>query len=124
MGKGSTLLWIALIALLAFGTTGLATQDAKKPAKITKDQCLECHGPFEKVIQANAKFKVSEEETVNPHKYVPHDSQDAPECTECHLVPHAIPLQDKSAVEKPKDVDFCYAGCHHMRNFQPCNTCH
>lgn len=124
MAKGPALFLVALVILFAFGTIGLATQDIKRPERITKDQCLACHGPFEKVIQGGAKFKISEEEIINPHKYVPHDSQEAPECTECHIVPHAIPLQDKSTVEKPRDVDFCYGGCHHMRNFQPCQTCH
>jgi hypothetical protein len=123
MGKGSALFLVALVVLLAFGTLGLATQEPKKAEKINKDQCLACHGPFEKVIQGGVKFKVTEEETVNPHKYVPHDGQEAPECTECHL-PHPIPPKDKSEVERPKNVDFCFEGCHHMRNFQPCKTCH
>jgi hypothetical protein len=123
MGKGSTLFLIASVMLLAFGTIGLATQDSKTPAKINKDLCLGCHGPFDKVIQADAKYKVSEEETVNPHKYVPHDGKEVPECTECHT-PHAIPPKDKSEVAKPNNVEFCFSGCHHMKNFQPCKTCH
>ena len=124
MRKRSTLFLVAATALLIFGTVGLATQEAKTPAKMNKTACLGCHGSFEKLIQKNVKFKLSEEESVNPHKYVPHDGEEVPECTECHFVPHTIPLTDKSTVEKPKDVSFCFNGCHHMRNFQPCKTCH
>ncbi len=123
MRKRSSLPLIALILCLVFGTLGLATQQAAKPEKMNKDQCLACHGPFEKVIALNLKFKVSEEETVNPHKYVPHDGKDAPECTECHT-PHAIPPPEKAQIIRPNNVDFCYEGCHHMKNFQPCTTCH
>jgi hypothetical protein len=123
MGKGSTLFLVALVALLVFGTLGLATQEPKQPAKVNKDLCLGCHGPFDKVIAKGVKFKISEEEAVNPHKYVPHDGEEVPECTECHI-PHAIPLKDKSTVVKPKNVEFCFASCHHMKNFQPCKTCH
>jgi hypothetical protein len=123
MGKSFTRFSGVLTAALVFGILCFAAQEPKPPAKISKDQCLMCHGPFEKVIEKNVKFKFSEEETINPHRYIPHDSQEAPECTECHT-PHTIPLQDKSTVVKPNNVEFCLASCHHMRNFQPCTACH
>jgi len=124
MQKRFPLFLVALLALIVFAGLALATQGAKKPAgKLGKDQCLACHGSFEKLVKAEAKFKMPAGETVNPHKYIPHDSTDVPECTECHIA-HTIPLQDKSAVEKPKDVQFCYDGCHHMKNLQSCKTCH
>jgi hypothetical protein len=124
MQKRFPLLAVALIALMIFAGLALATQEAGKPdAKMDKTKCLACHGPFEKLVKADIKFKTPADETVNPHKYVPHDSQDAPECTECH-VPHQIPPPDKAAVQKPKDVQFCYDSCHHMKNLQSCKSCH
>ena len=123
MGKGFALFSGVLVVLLVFGSAEFAAQEPKPPEKMTKDLCLTCHGPFEKVIEKNVKFKFSEEETINPHRYIPHDGQEALECTECHL-PHKIPLEDKSTVVKPNNVEFCLASCHHMRNFQPCTACH
>ena len=124
MQKRFPLVVIALSVLVILAGLGMAAQDAKAPAaKMDKTMCLGCHGPFDKLVKAEAKFKTPAEETVNPHKYVPHDSEDAPECTECHT-PHTIPLEDKSKVEKPKDVQFCYDSCHHMKNLQSCKTCH
>jgi hypothetical protein len=123
MGKGFALFSGVLAVLLVFGSVEFAAQESKPPEKITKEQCLACHGPFEKVIEKNVKFKFSEEETINPHRYIPHDSEEAPECTECH-VPHTLPPPDKSAIVKPNNVEFCLASCHHMRNFQPCTACH
>jgi|WetSurSiteA1Bulk_404760.scaffolds.fasta_scaffold47793_2 hypothetical protein len=125
MQKRFSLSFIALVVLAVFGSIALATQEAKKPAeKITKDMCLGCHGPYEKIIKATENFKTPNGDASTPHRYVPHDSKDIPECTECH-VPHGLtPLPEKSTVEKPKDVQFCYDGCHHMRNLQSCKNCH
>jgi hypothetical protein len=123
MGKGFALFSCVLALLLFFGSVEFAAQEPQPPEKINKDQCLMCHGPFDKIIEKNIKFKFSEEETINPHRYIPHDGQEAPECTECHT-PHKIPLEDKSTVVRPNNVEFCLASCHHMRNFQPCTACH
>jgi hypothetical protein len=122
MEKRSFLLLFVLIALLVFGGLALATQE-KADSKIDKEKCLGCHGPYEKIIKATAEWKAPSGETLSPHRYVPHDSQDIPQCTECHTQ-HEIPLKDKSAVVKPQDVQFCFEGCHHMRNLQPCKNCH
>lgn len=88
--------------------------------------CLGCHGgSFDKLIASNAVFKTKNDETVNPHRYVPHDKQDAasiPECTSCHT-PHpfvAKPEVDLSDV----NVDYCFDQCHHQLNFTPCIACH
>ncbi len=125
MEKKYPLFLVALILLIFFGSFALATQEAKKPdAKVNKDQCLACHGPYEKIIKATAEWKAPSGETVTPHQYVPHaEKTEIPECTECHT-PHAIPLEDKASVVKPKEVEFCYAACHHVHNLQACNNCH
>jgi predicted CXXCH cytochrome family protein len=89
-----------------------------------KDVCLGCHGPFDKLIASGASFTMPDGTKVNPHRYVPHDKQDASavtDCTDCHK-PHPIPLTSKEGLPKP-DVEACYS-CHHMQNFKLCNTCH
>jgi hypothetical protein len=124
MQKRVSISFIASVVLAVCGSFALATQEAKQPAsKVTKEQCLACHGPYEKIAKATENFKTPNEETTTPHKYIPHDSTDIPECTECHIA-HTIPLQDKSTVVKPKDLGFCYDSCHHMKNLQPCKSCH
>jgi hypothetical protein len=101
-----------------------AMQESGKPPKVNNEQCLECHGPYEKLIKATSQWKTPGGETVTPHQYVPHATKaEIPKCTECHT-PHVIPLQDKASVIKPKDVDYCYSVCHHMRNLQKCQDCH
>jgi len=122
MEKKSFLFLCALMVLLIFGGLALATQE-KTDSKIDKEKCLGCHGPYEKIINATAEWKAPSGETLSPHRYVPHDNQDIPQCTECHTQ-HEIPLKDKSTVVKPQDVQFCFEGCHHMRNLQPCKNCH
>jgi hypothetical protein len=121
MGKRSIL--AAVILLLVFGGIAPATQDAKNSEKTDKDKCLACHGPFEKIAKATESWEAPSGEKTTPHRYVAHDTKDIPECTECH-VPHPIPLQDKSTLVKSRGVEFCYSGCHHARNLQPCKSCH
>jgi hypothetical protein len=116
---------IAFVALIFFGSLALATQEAKKPPeKMDKEKCLSCHGPYEKIAKATENFKTPSEEVSTPHRYVPHDGTEIPQCTECHIQHKLDPLPEKSTVDKPKDLDFCYNGCHHMRNLQPCKNCH
>ena len=107
-----------LALFLAFGALGLGLQ-----SNTPKDQCLTCHGPFEKLAKDTAGFKVPSGETGTPHRYVPHDTKEIPECTECH-VPHPVPLEDPTKVEKPEGVKWCYSGCHHTSDLQPCKSCH
>ena len=121
---------IVLASSLILGTyllaaTSSVSQAAKQvDGKIDKDKCLACHGPYDKLIQNSVKFKTAEGETIVPHQYVPHEEKtDIPQCTECHT-PHTIPLEEKSTVVIPKDVNWCYATCHHRNNFQPCGNCH
>jgi hypothetical protein len=130
MKKSFSMFLVALSSTLLFGIFALATgegpQDnaAKPKAKSVVQKCLGCHGPYDKIAAATAKFKASSGETVTPHQYVPHEEKkDIPECTECHK-PHEIPLKDKSAVAQSANVDWCYTSCHHANNLQPCSDCH
>ena len=89
----------------------------------SKNACLGCHGPFEKIIAGTADYKMQsgdQEIKSNPHRYVPHDSKDIPECSYCHD-PHPVPLTSREGLAKPK-ATWCY-GCHHARVLQ-CGTCH
>jgi hypothetical protein len=117
---------LILVLILAFGMSTLAISGAEqeKP-KIKKEQCLGCHGSYDKLAEKTSDWKAPSGETTTPHRYVPHEEKtDIPECTECHT-PHIIPLQDKSAVVKPKDIGFCFnPSCHHMQNLKPCKECH
>jgi Zn finger protein HypA/HybF involved in hydrogenase expression len=128
MEKRSFLMAGALILVFAaFAlTTDTMAQEAAKQAETDEvtQKCLACHGPYDKLAQATADYTAPSGETVTPHQYVPHEEKkDIPKCTECHK-PHEIPLQDKSTVVKPGNIDFCYAYCHHAQNLQPCSNCH
>lgn len=83
--------------------------------------CLGCHGPFDKLINAQIEFTTSGDETLNPHRFVPHDSKNVPQCTKCH-VPHPIPLKSTDTVPEA-NVEWCFS-CHHQWTFTPCKECH
>jgi predicted CXXCH cytochrome family protein len=96
---------------------------APKAKVISKADCLVCHGSYEKIIAATADYKMlsgDREITSNPHRYVPHDSKDIPECSYCHE-PHPVPLSSKEGLPKPKTT-WCY-GCHHKKELT-CGNCH
>jgi predicted CXXCH cytochrome family protein len=118
-------IFLFLIALAAMtGFNVLVSEAAPASAKVNKDVCLGCHGPFDKLTTAPKTFTDESGDKINPHRYVPHNKQDAksvPECTNCHT-PHPVPLQEKKDVTKP-GIDSCY-GCHHMRDFSDCKSCH
>ncbi len=82
--------------------------------------CLACHGPFEKLVAATADYAWPNGEKTSPHRYLPHDSKDIPECSNCHK-PHPVPLVSTEELPKPS-VQWCYK-CHHRRVLQ-CGTCH
>jgi len=115
---------LSLILAMAFGVLHTGA-DAQEKEKIKKEQCLGCHGSYDKLAEKTANYKADSGETLSPHRYIPHEEKtNIPECTECHT-PHSIPLTDKSTVVKPKDLGFCHqTGCHHMPNFQACKSCH
>ena len=92
-------------------------------ANTTPAGCLECHGPFEKLASAPPHFVAPSGEKINPHRYVPHDLKEIPECVSCHKPHSATPNADElSALPKP-NVETCFE-CHHERNFENCQKCH
>jgi len=86
-----------------------------------ENDCLSCHGPFEQLASAQPNFAVSESSKINPHRYVPHDSKEIPDCTVCHET-HPVPPAEP--VKKPTSVGWCYNTCHHLYDFTACTECH
>jgi hypothetical protein len=104
-----------------------APQATAAPTAASKEACLNCHGPFDKLATANAKYLASSGEKINPHRFVPHDSKDAkaiPGCSNCHETHPLPPKAAAIAAALPKaDVQWCYT-CHHKNNFVSCKECH
>jgi len=122
-------LFFSLLAGVACLLPSAVSQDEAKDAPKAEKQtvaqkCLACHGSFDTLAEKTVNFKAPSGETTTPHRYVPHaDKTDIPECIECH-VPHPIPLEDKSDVVTRDNLSYCYQGCHHPSNLQPCKNCH
>jgi hypothetical protein len=120
---------VPLILALASGLVGCAdsrpaTRAAAAPAA---GDCLDCHGPYDKLIEISARYVAPSGEKTSPHRYVPHDSKlekDIPECTRCHSAHPLSPLPARSSMDLSKvGVEWCYT-CHHERNFTSCKECH
>lgn len=109
--------WAFILALLMLN--GSLPAAAAEAASST-EECLKCHGPFDKIAAATANYPMPSGEKTTPHRYVPHKSKDIPECANCHK-PHPLPLTSKAEVPKP-ETDYCYK-CHHAEVLQ-CGTCH
>ena len=86
----------------------------------SKDTCLSCHGPFDKLAASTADYAMPSGEKKSPHYYVPHKSKHIPECSNCHK-PHPVPLVSKEGLPKA-GTDYCYT-CHHKGGLE-CGTCH
>ena len=128
MNKQSRILYIctAILALTLLLSGSLPAQTS------SKDACLGCHGPLEKLNAATAGYEMQsgdEKIKTSPHLYVPHHvkdssvprkSADIVECTNCHK-PHPVPLTSKEGLAKA-EAKWCY-GCHHAGVLQ-CGTCH
>lgn len=113
---------LPILALTLFLSGSSPATSASTAAGSPKDVCLGCHGPFDELTSATANYTmpVGGEKT-SPHRYVPHDSKDIPECNYCHK-PHPVPLTSKEEVPKP-NPQWCYT-CHHKRVVKACGTCH
>ncbi len=97
-------------------------------APVSSDTCLACHGPYDKVVQASAKYTTVDGAPVNPHTTIdisadnPHSTgKGTPDCGKCHQS-HPVPLASPADVPAPK-LDYCFS-CHHEHNFTPCKQCH
>jgi hypothetical protein len=119
------LICVGLVGTFALQQKALAQDAARQEEKQTVAQkCLACHGSFDKLAEKTASYKAPSGETTTPHRYVPHaEKKDIPECIECHI-PHPTPLEDKSKIVIPDKLNYCYSGCHHASNLQPCKNCH
>ena len=116
-----TCAFLLALALLLSGPSPAAT--TAKASVSSKDACLKCHGPYDKLISATSDYLMQDGDKQikrSPHGYLPHDSKDIPECSECHQ-PHPVPLTSKEGLPKA-DVKWCYM-CHHTGDLQ-CGTCH
>ena len=113
----TSILALTLLLMGASPATAASTE-----AGCSKNVCLGCHGPFDKLISATANYNGWEisGQVASPHRYVPHASKDIPECSNCHK-PHPVPITSKKELPKANG-DWCYT-CHHVRVLE-CGTCH
>ena len=116
---------ILMVATFNLPKSAKPQDETRKEEKQTAaKKCLACHGSYDELAGKTANYKTPSGETTTPHRYIPHDEKtEIPECTECHI-PHPVPLNDKSDVVIPTNLDYCYHGCHHANNLQPCKNCH
>jgi hypothetical protein len=104
----------------------IVAQAVSSTAETSKEACLKCHGPFEKLATANPNYGAPSGEKITPHMYVPHNSKEdkgIPQCTNCHQ-PHPVPPTAGGATLAKPDVQWCYGACHHENNFENCKKCH
>jgi hypothetical protein len=96
-------------------------------ASASKEACLDCHGPFDKLAASTASYAAPSGEKSTPHRYVPHDAKEAkaiPECSNCHQ-PHSVPPSESDrAAFRRREIDWCYTSCHHDNTLKPCKECH
>jgi len=92
------------------------------------NDCLSCHGPFDKLIAASSKYVAPSGEKTSPHRYVPHDSKkeaDIPKCDNCHTAHSLDPLPSAKSIDLSKvGVKWCYDACHHEKDLTSCKKCH
>ncbi len=126
----SFLAWSMRIRLIFAGVAFLGcvwVLNADGP--VTKaSECLQCHGPFDKIVKASANYVAPSGEKTSPHRHVPHDSkkdEDIPECSHCHTAHPVDPLPAKGSIDLSKvGVKWCYDACHHEKDFTSCKNCH
>jgi hypothetical protein len=92
------------------------------------NECLSCHAPYDKIVEATKNYVAPSGEKGSPHKYIPHDSKkvdEIPECSHCHTAHSLDPLPAKGSLDKSKvKVQWCYDECHHEKNLTSCKQCH
>jgi hypothetical protein len=107
--------------------SAVAAQASAPAGGRAPNDCLHCHGPFDKLIQATANYVTPTGEKTSPHRYVPHDSKlekDIPGCSQCHTAHPLSPLPAKGSMDLSQvKVEWCFT-CHHKKNFQSCKDCH
>jgi predicted CXXCH cytochrome family protein len=138
--KGYSLIRVIVLVSLFFviGTSPLVESVlAAGPGKAAKPQpppvpakgedvaaaCLKCHGPFDKLTSAPPRFVTQKGEKINPHRYVPHDLKEIPDCVSCHKPHSAAPNAGEIAALPKPNVKTCYE-CHHKEDFASCKSCH
>ena len=117
-------------------TKPATTSTASAPATASAAaSCVKCH-PWDKVIEASAKYVTPEGVKGNPHMYVdltgdstkPHTSKkeaSIPDCLKCHTTHPTSPAPKKGDIDlKTVSVKWCYDACHHEKNFDKCDKCH
>jgi len=118
-------LFLALILTWNLSDSGKYADAAEKAAK-GPEACLACHGgSFDKLIEKKTAHKAAGGETINPHKYIPHNenkTENVPDCLGCHSQ-HTIPPKGKIDLSKV-NIESCYLSCHHQQNFERCSNCH
>ena len=122
----TVLLFAHLVPLPAQAAAAQKNEQAAPANAASREACLNCHGPYDKLV-SNANYQAPSEEKITPHRYVPHSSKDSkaiPECSNCHET-HPVPTTEKALSSLPKpDVQWCYTTCHHKNTFQLCKDCH
>ena len=103
-----------LLGVPLFALAGALISGVSIPAT-PNDLCLECHGPFDKLAAAGAKYRAPSGVK---------DAKAIPECSNCHQPHTASPTaSDIAALPRP-EVQWCYTTCHHENDFKPCKECH
>lgn len=103
--------------------TASAENTLEPPSPLSTNPCLGCHN-YNKLLALEPKFIVKDE-PVNPHRYIPHDSKEIPDCTSCHE-PHStspLPKGPEDVDMSKVNVEMCFS-CHHLQNLTPCESCH
>lgn len=121
--------WLAALTLALMGRIAPSHVLAQTSNAVSssKEACLGCHGPYEKLASLPPTYLAPSGEKINPHMYVPHETKQAkaiPECTDCHD-PHSLPPDSsQTPAVAPPQVLWCYTSCHHTNSFKACKDCH
>jgi len=121
--------WIMVFFSFCVAVNGFYSVHASGPTLATKEEgdvttvCLQCHGPFEKLASEPPNFTAPSGEKITPHRYVPHDLKEIPDCLNCHHKHSENPTPAEIAALPKPNVKFCFE-CHHKENFTRCKDCH